>query len=121
MPMPTTSPASMDLTSTDSSVSSTRCGSPHRVPVAAARTYSQRGVMTATPNDSSLGLMRWTRGVIELLKSPQVITPRRLNVGNQPVVTVITAREGGLSDHVWRLEEIDRPAGQTQSGSGVSD
>ena len=33
-------------------------GSPQRVPVAAARTYSHRGVMTATPNDVSLGLTR---------------------------------------------------------------
>jgi hypothetical protein len=31
------------------------------VPVAAARTYSQRGVITATPNDTSLGLTKWTR------------------------------------------------------------
>ena len=41
-----------------SSVSSTRWGSPHCVPVAAARTYSHRGVMTATPNDTWLGLIR---------------------------------------------------------------
>jgi len=37
-------------------------GSPQRSPVAAARTNSQRGVMTATPNEVSLGLTRWTRG-----------------------------------------------------------
>src|SRR5439155_17580917 len=62
MPMPTTSPAAKSAGSTWSSVSSTRCGSPQREPVAAARTYSQRGVMTATPNDKSLGLIRCTRG-----------------------------------------------------------
>src|SRR6266487_5758793 len=89
--MPTTSPASMDRTSTDSSVSSTRCGSPHRVPVAAARTYSQRGVMTATPNDSSLGLMRWTRGVIELLKSAGYHVAAR-NVGGQTVGIQLSRR-----------------------------
>src|SRR5690606_13410369 len=47
-------------------VSSTTCGSPHRVPVAPARTYSQRGVMTATPKETSLGFTRWTRGRAEL-------------------------------------------------------
>src|SRR4051812_27679116 len=44
-----------------SSVSSTRCGSPHLVPVAAASTYNQRGVITATPKDKLLGLIRCTR------------------------------------------------------------
>src|SRR5262245_18497654 len=63
MPMPTTSPGAIVEKSTGSSVSSTRRGSPHSRPVAAARTYSQRGVITATPNESSLGLMRCTRGV----------------------------------------------------------
>src|SRR6516225_8727987 len=61
MPMPTTSPDAIVETSIRSSVSSTRQGSPHSVPVAAANTYSQRGVITATPNDKSLGLIRWTR------------------------------------------------------------
>jgi hypothetical protein len=31
--------------------------------VAAARTYNQRGVMIATPNETSLGLTRWMRNV----------------------------------------------------------
>src|ERR1043165_5802710 len=62
MPIPTTSPLWMSSKLTGSSVSSTRWGSPHVVPVAAARTYNQRGVMTATPNDRLLGLIRWTRG-----------------------------------------------------------
>src|SRR5438477_5413334 len=61
--MPTTSPLAMTLGSTWSSVSSIRFGSPQRDPVAAASTYSHRGVITATPNDNSLGLMRWTRAL----------------------------------------------------------
>ena len=40
------------------------CGSPQPLPVAAASTYSQRGVITATPNDLELGLTRWTRGML---------------------------------------------------------
>jgi hypothetical protein len=39
-------------------VSSTTRGSPQWAGVAAATTYCQRGVMTATPNDTSLGLTR---------------------------------------------------------------
>src|SRR5262249_59482040 len=61
MPMPTTSPGAMSSRTTGSSVSSTRWGSPHLVPVAEASTYSHRGVMTATPKDRLLGLMRCTR------------------------------------------------------------
>src|SRR3954471_21737532 len=60
--MPTTSPAMIDSGSRVSRVSSTMRGSPQAVPVAAASTYSQRGVMTATPNDTLLGLIRCTRG-----------------------------------------------------------
>ena len=41
-----------------SSVSSTMTGSPKRSGVAAASTKSQRGVMTAIPNDTSLGFTR---------------------------------------------------------------
>src|SRR4051812_23301773 len=62
MPMPTTSPLAMVSMSTGSSVLSMRWGSPHAVPVAAARTYNHRGVMTATPKDRLLGLIKWTRG-----------------------------------------------------------
>ena len=40
------------------SVSSTMTGSPNSSGVAAAMTYSQRGVMTPTPNDTWLGLTR---------------------------------------------------------------
>src|SRR4051812_20351569 len=61
MPMPTTSPAEIVSGLMVSSVSSTMTGSPQAVPVAAARTNSQRGVMTATPNDTLLGLIRCTR------------------------------------------------------------
>src|SRR5439155_22704390 len=61
MPIPTTSPGAMIAGSIGTSVSSTRFGSPHREPVAAASTYSQRGVMTATPKETWLGLIRWTR------------------------------------------------------------
>src|SRR6266481_8393267 len=41
-------------------VSSTRMGSPKLLGVAPASTYCQRGVMTAVPNDTWLGLIRWT-------------------------------------------------------------
>src|SRR5437868_12764399 len=61
MPIPTTSPLAIWSRSIGSKVSSRIFGSPHVVPVAAARTYSQRGVMTATPNDRLLGLIRCTR------------------------------------------------------------
>src|SRR5690349_9210855 len=63
IPMPTTSPGSIVASSSGSSVSSTMNGSPHRSPVAAASTYSQRGVITATPKDCVLGLTRWIRGM----------------------------------------------------------
>jgi hypothetical protein len=43
-----------------SSDSSTRMGSPADWGVAAARTNSQRGVMTAVPKELSLGFTRWT-------------------------------------------------------------
>lgn len=36
-------------------------GSPHPLPVADAKTYSHRGVITATPKDCVLGLMRCMR------------------------------------------------------------
>ena len=42
-----------------SSVSSMTLGSPYPRGVAAASTYSQRGVITAVPNEISLGLTRW--------------------------------------------------------------
>src|SRR6476659_2601301 len=61
MPMPTTSPLLIVAGSMGSSVSSTMIGSPQAVPVAEATTYSQRGVITATPKDFVLGLIRWTR------------------------------------------------------------
>src|SRR5215207_7631628 len=61
MPMPTTSPFDTCVISRGSSVSSRMFGSPHLVPVAAARTYNQRGVMTATPNDKLLGFIKCTR------------------------------------------------------------
>ena len=40
--------------------SSTRMGSPADDGVAAARTKSQRGVITAVPKELSLGFTRWT-------------------------------------------------------------
>src|SRR6187401_703621 len=61
MPIPTTSTLAIWLKSMGSSVSSRILGSPHWVPVAAARTYSQRGVITATPNDKLLGFIKCTR------------------------------------------------------------
>src|SRR5688572_32836526 len=61
MPIPTTSPLAIWLKSMGSRVSSRILGSPHCVPVAAARTYNQRGVMTATPNDRLLGFIKCTR------------------------------------------------------------
>src|SRR4051812_17893386 len=60
MPMPTTSPAETVAGFQDSRVSSVMIGSPYFSGVAAARTYSHRGVITPTPNDKALGLMRWT-------------------------------------------------------------
>ena len=49
---PTTSPGASCAASKGSSVSSATIGSPHREGVAAASTYSHRGVMTAVPNDT---------------------------------------------------------------------
>src|SRR5579864_5154292 len=40
-------------------VSSTRCGGPQHEGVAPASTYNHRGVMTAVPKDTLLGLIRW--------------------------------------------------------------
>src|SRR3989338_2728594 len=60
MPMPTTSPADMVVGSQASRVSSVMMGSPYFSGVAAASTYSQRGVITPTPNAKALGLMRCT-------------------------------------------------------------
>src|SRR3954467_10623301 len=58
--MPTTSPAETVVGSQASSVSSVMIGSPYRSGVAAASTYSHRGVITPTPNAKALGLMRCT-------------------------------------------------------------
>src|SRR5262245_7380131 len=60
MPIPTTSPALIVDKSIVSSVSSTIAGTPYDSGVAAASTYSQRGVMTPIPNDTWLGFTRWT-------------------------------------------------------------
>ena len=56
--MPTMSPAEMVSGTICSMDSSTRMGSPTEEGVAAARTKSQRGVMTAVPKELSLGLTR---------------------------------------------------------------
>jgi hypothetical protein len=61
MPIPTASPGSIVAGSNDSTVSSQRIGSPKRVGVAAAKTNSHRGVMTAVPKAVSLGLTIWIR------------------------------------------------------------
>src|ERR1035437_953103 len=58
--MPTISPGWMVSGTICSSDSSTRMGSPAVRGVAAARTNSHRGVMTAVPKELSLGLTRWT-------------------------------------------------------------
>src|SRR6185436_16680608 len=60
MPMPMTSPDERVLGSQGSSVSSVIRGSPYDSGVAAARTYSHRGVITPTPKLRALGLMRCT-------------------------------------------------------------
>src|SRR3954468_19951565 len=60
MPMPTTSPEDTVAGFQGSRVSSVIIGSPYFSGVAAARTYNHRGVITPTPNDKALGLMRWT-------------------------------------------------------------
>src|SRR4026209_919317 len=56
--MPTTSPGWMPEGSSTSRVSSVVRGSPYWRGVAAASTYSHRGVMTPTPNARWLGLIR---------------------------------------------------------------
>src|ERR1017187_7070764 len=61
MPIPTMSPGFIEPGTSSSSVSSQMIGSPNGLGVAAARTYSQRGVITAVPKAISLGLTRWTR------------------------------------------------------------
>ncbi len=61
IPIPTVSPGATLATSKGSSVSSAIRGVPKCGGVAAANTYSQRGVMTAVPNETSLGLTRCTR------------------------------------------------------------
>src|ERR1044072_9402563 len=60
MPIPTTSPDETVAGSQASSVSSVIRGSPYDSGVAAARTYSHRGVITPTPKLRALGLMRCT-------------------------------------------------------------
>src|SRR3954469_16869511 len=64
MPMPTMSPAVMMLGSNGSRVSSIRQGSPNVAGVAAAKTDSQRGVMTPIPKETWLGLIRKTVGAV---------------------------------------------------------
>src|SRR5271167_3781182 len=61
MPTPTTSPLLTFRGLSSSSVSSQMTASPKALGVAEARTYSQRGVMTAVPNEMSLGFTRCTR------------------------------------------------------------
>src|SRR5579864_8891279 len=61
MPIPTTSPLVTFSGLSNSSVSSQMTASPKALGVADARTYSQRGVITAVPNEISLGLTRCTR------------------------------------------------------------
>jgi hypothetical protein len=56
--MPTMSPGWMDSGMICSMDSSMRMGSPAAEGVAAARTKSQRGVMTAVPKELSLGFTR---------------------------------------------------------------
>src|SRR5262245_48997733 len=61
MPIPTTSPGSICEVSNGYSDSSQIIGEPHRDGIAAASTYGQRGIMTAVPKDTLLGLTRNTR------------------------------------------------------------
>ena len=61
MPIPTTSPGCTCCASNTSSVSSQMIGLPKRAGVAAASTYSHRGVITAVPNETWLGFTRNTR------------------------------------------------------------
>src|SRR5436309_2413830 len=99
MPMPTTSPDAIAEKSTGSSVSSTRHGSPHSVPVAAASTYNHRGVMTATPNDTELGLIRWTRELMHT--SGGADQPReRASCGCRGVSAAIRALKVARSSHL---------------------
>ncbi len=82
-----------------SSVSSTIRGVPKRSGVAAASTYNHRGVITAVPNDKSLGLTRCTRTrapqkeramfLPKRLKKPAVATPALCDV--RPMATPASA------------------------------
>lgn len=70
--MPTTSPFLNVVGSSGSSVSSSRCGSPYACGVAAARTYSQRGVMTPMPNDTwRINQVNGHRGPTAAMKKPR--------------------------------------------------
>src|SRR6185312_9072290 len=70
--MPATSPAATVSISSGSSVSSHKIGSPDSSGVAAARTNSQRGVITAVPKAVSLGLIRCTRKSLILFHGGRV-------------------------------------------------
>src|SRR3982074_3834743 len=80
--MPTMSPDWMDSGRICSRDSSMRIGSPAIGGVAAARTKSQRGVITAVPKELSLGFTRRT------LKNP----------------TLPRAERGGFTEY-WTLEQ----------------
>ena len=58
IPIPTTSPLVDGLGVERLERLVNDSGAPYRSGVTAARMYSQRGVMTAVPNDTSLGLTR---------------------------------------------------------------
>src|SRR5262245_21852172 len=90
MPMPTTSPALTWVGLNGSRVSSTILGAPKSAGVAAASTYGQRGVITAVPNERSLGLTRCTRTRLPPQKEPAIFFATRLK---NPAVATPAFRE----------------------------
>src|SRR5439155_7378883 len=84
-------------------------GSPHSDPVAAASTYSQRGVMTATPNEESLGLIKWTRELTHTSwKGPRSLTART----NQAQERAVSKERIGTIHGIGRRTTTDRCRGR---------
>src|SRR5260370_17150626 len=92
--------------------------SPNDFGVAEASTYSQRGVITAVPNEISLGFTRWTRMPLGTAAGAE----RKFTMFNQTTLPLTTqetcaARAGSRSSTVlganhlnWRCEQgLDQP------------
>src|ERR1039458_4355966 len=79
--MPTMSPACIVSGTICSRDSSTRMGSPAICGVAAASTNSHRGVITAVPNELSLGLTRCTLNESYLLRASVLASESTFVIG----------------------------------------